>query len=73
MILKKHLDEKLLGRSDTTLYHFRLEGGYRRWVKGKNPHVRYAFTVIKEEPIPADDDVAAEIKGEPVAAEEGQR
>ena len=54
VVLKKNLDVTFLGHTDTKLYQFRLEGGNRRWVKGKNPHVRYVFTVLKEEPLPED-------------------
>ncbi len=83
VILSKYIGVAFLGRNETTLYHFRLEGGYKRWNKGKNPHVRYVFTVIKKEPIPTDDGsvpaakvdggVAVEIKDGPVAAKEAQR
>ncbi len=41
VILSKYIGVAFLGRTDKTLYHFRLEGGYKRWNKGKNPHVRY--------------------------------
>jgi hypothetical protein len=55
VLFHKHLDTTFIGRSDTTLYHLRLEGGNRRWITGKNPHVRYLFTVVKEEPLPVED------------------
>jgi len=56
VILRKHLDVTLLGHTDTKLYQFRLEGGCCRWTKGKNPHVRYGFTVVGEESLPEDGD-----------------
>lgn len=59
VLFKKNLDTTLLGRTDTTFYRLRLEGGNRRWSKGKNPHVRYVFTVLHEEPLPEDGPVAA--------------
>ena len=55
VILGKHLAVTFLGQTDTRTYQFRLEGGLRRWEKGQNPHVRYVFTVVKEEPLPEDD------------------
>lgn len=54
VVLKKNLDVTFLGHTDTKLYQFRLEGGNRRWIKGKNPHVRYVFSVLKEEILPED-------------------
>jgi len=54
VLFRKSLDTTFLGRTDTTLYHLRLEGGNRRWSKGKNPHVRYVFTVLHEELLPED-------------------
>jgi len=54
VVLRKNLDVTFLGHTDTKLYKFRLEGGCRRWIKGKNPHVRYVFSVLKEELVPED-------------------
>ena len=56
VVLSKHLDEEFLGRTDTKLYHLRLGGGHRRWVAGKDPHVRYYFEVLKEEDRPDEDE-----------------
>ena len=55
VLLSKHLGEEFRGRTDTKLYHFCLEGGCRRWIKGKNPHVRYVFTVLGQEDLPVED------------------
>lgn len=55
-VLKKHLDVVFEAESETTRYRLRLEGGFRRWVKGKHPHTRYVFTVLHEELIPADEE-----------------
>lgn len=56
VLLRKHLDEEFRGRTDTKLYHFRLRGGCRRWIPGKNPHVRYVFDVLGTEDLAAEDD-----------------
>ena len=37
VVLKRHLDVTFLGQTDTKRYQFRLEGGNRRWKKGKKP------------------------------------
>lgn len=58
-LFSKHLEEQFHGRTDTTVYHLRLEGGCRRWVKGKNGHVRYVFTVLGKEDLPVEDEPAA--------------
>ena len=54
VLLSKHLDTTFIGRTDTTLYQLRLEGGNRRWNRGKNPYVCYVFTVTHQEPVPED-------------------
>ena len=54
VLLSKHRDTSFIGRSETKLYRFRLDGGNRRWIAGKNPHVRYCFTVLHEELLPED-------------------
>ena len=54
VLFSRYLDTAFQGRTETTLYHLRLEGGNRRWIAGKNPHVRYVFTVLHEEPLPED-------------------
>jgi hypothetical protein len=54
VIFHKHLEATFLGQTDTKRYKFRLEGGNRRWVEGKTPHVRYVFTVLNEESLPED-------------------
>ena len=41
--------------TDTKRYTLKLEGGLRRWVQGKNPHVRYRFVVQAEEELPVED------------------
>lgn len=55
VLLSRHLDEIFHGRTDTKLYHLRLEGGCRRWGKGKNPHKRYVFTIVGQEDLPKED------------------
>ena len=41
--------------TDTKRYTLKLEGGLRRWVQGKNPHVRYRFVVQEEHELPVED------------------
>ena len=59
VVLAKNVGVTFIRRTDTTLYQFRLEGGCRRWFKGDNPHTRYVFTVIGEEPLPDNGPVVA--------------
>lgn len=44
-VLKRHCEVTFLASTDTTSYRLRLDGGFRRWTPGKNPHTRYVFTV----------------------------
>ena len=46
---------RLEARTPTKQILVRLEGGFRRWSKGKNPHTRYAFTVLEEKAIPIEE------------------
>jgi hypothetical protein len=55
VLLSKHLDEEFRVRTDTKLYRLRLEGGCKRWTRGKNPHVRYVFTVLGQENLPVEE------------------
>ncbi|GAB4138405.1 MAG: hypothetical protein Tsb009_06610 [Planctomycetaceae bacterium] len=48
VILKRHLDVTLEAATDQMSYRLQLEGGFRRWERGKNPHTRYVFTVLEE-------------------------
>ncbi len=57
VLFRKNVGSTFIGRSETMLYQFRLEGGNRRWQQGKNQHVRYVFTVLSEEPLPEDGEV----------------
>jgi len=56
-VLKRHLDETFTAQTETKTLQLRLEGGLRRWLKGKNPHVRYVFTVLEETERMTDDEV----------------
>jgi len=49
-VLTRHLGVEFLASTDTTSYRLQLEGGFRRWTKGKNPFTQYVFTVLAEEP-----------------------
>jgi hypothetical protein len=46
--LKPLIGETFRVETETRRYRLRLEGGFRRWVPGSNPHVRYRFEVLEE-------------------------
>jgi hypothetical protein len=54
VVLSPLRGETFEAKSETRRYKLRLEGGLRRWVVGKNPHVRYLFEVLEEEEIPVE-------------------
>ena len=49
VLLSRHLEETFEATTDTKRLRVQLDGGFRRWVKGANPHVRYVFKVVEEE------------------------
>ena len=49
-VLHNHLGSMLRSSTDTTKYSFRLDGGFRRWTRGKSPYTQYVFRVMAEEP-----------------------
>jgi hypothetical protein len=55
VVLSRYCDETFEARTPTKQILVRLEGGFRRWSKGKNPHTRYAFTVLEEKAIPIEE------------------
>ena len=55
VLLKPLRGETFEVATDTKRYLLKLEGGLRRWVQGKNPHVRYRFVVEAEEELPVED------------------
>jgi hypothetical protein len=57
VLLKPLLGETFDVATDTRRLKLRLEGGFRRWLPGKNPHVRYQFTVLHEEDMPVGEDL----------------
>lgn len=59
VVLKRHLHETFTGFTETKRLHLRLEGGLRRWKKGKSAHVRYFFEVLETTDRPTDDLVPA--------------
>lgn len=69
VVMKKHLDVTFEAESKTKRYRLRLEGGFRRWDRGKNPHTCYVFTVLHEELIPADEDVVEDLNHSPTKEE----
>lgn len=54
VLLKHHCEIRIEAKSETTRYSLRLKGGFRRWIRGKNPHTRYLFTVMDSEDIQVD-------------------
>lgn len=57
-ILKNNLEVVFEARTDTKRYRLKLEGGFRRWESGKNPHTRYRFLVLDEADRPVDEEPA---------------
>lgn len=49
VLLRPLVGETFLVETETRRYRLRLLGGLRRWLTGKNPHVRYQFEVASEE------------------------
>ncbi len=54
VVLSKQLEVTFEARTETKRLRVRLEGGFRRWVKGQNPHTKYVFKVLEEENLPLD-------------------
>lgn len=46
VIMKRHLQVTFDVQTDQKVYLLKLEGGFRRWEPGKNPHTRYRFEVL---------------------------
>jgi hypothetical protein len=63
VILSRHLEETFDVATETARLRVRLEGGCRRWVAGKNPHVRYVFTSLSEEVVAEEDAGAGGLVG----------
>jgi hypothetical protein len=55
VVLSRYREETFEARTPTKQIMARLVGGFRRWSKGRNPHTRYAFTVLKEKGIPIEE------------------
>jgi hypothetical protein len=55
VILKRHLEETVEARTDRKRLKLQLDGGFRRWTPGRNPHTRYVFNVLEEEMLAVDD------------------
>ena len=51
VLLSRHLDEVFDAKTDEKRIRVRLDGGFRRWVKGENPHTRYVFWVIEQKAV----------------------
>jgi hypothetical protein len=48
VVLSPLIGETFEVATDTKHFRLKLDGGVRRWVPGKNPHVRYQFIVMEE-------------------------
>ena len=48
VVLARHLGLRLHAETDPKSYEFQLNGGFRRWAPGRNPHTRYVFDVVSE-------------------------
>jgi hypothetical protein len=55
VVLKNHLNETFVATTTSKRLKVRLEGGNRRWKRGKNAHVRYCFKVLTTEDLPVDE------------------
>jgi hypothetical protein len=55
VVLSKHRDDIFEARTSTQAIQVRLEGGFRRWNKGKNPCTGYVFRVLEEKAIPIEE------------------
>jgi hypothetical protein len=56
VILSRHLDSGFEVETEKLRMSVRLEGGFRRWIPGKNPQTRYVFNILKEESKAAEDE-----------------
>jgi hypothetical protein len=54
VLLRPLVGETFESSTEVKRYKLRLEGGSRRWIAGKNPHVRYRFEVLLEEELAED-------------------
>ena len=61
VVLKPLIGETFEVSTRTRQFKLRLEGGSRRWLPGKNPHVRYCFVVAAEEELPVEEDLHLEL------------
>jgi hypothetical protein len=55
VVLNRYREEIFETRTPTKKMRVRLDGGYRRWTKGKNPSTRYLFRVLEEEFLPIEE------------------
>jgi hypothetical protein len=59
VIISNRKECEFEGASEDKLYRLRLEGGFLRWTKGANPHVRYRFTVLSETKRPVEGELGS--------------
>jgi hypothetical protein len=55
VVFSRYRDEIFAARTPAQEIRVRLEGGYRRWSKGKDPCKRYVFSVLEEKPLPIEE------------------
>jgi hypothetical protein len=55
VVLNRYREEIFEARTPTKKLRVQLDGGYRRWTKGKNPCTRYLFRVLEEEVLPVEE------------------
>jgi hypothetical protein len=55
VLFSRYAGESFETRTDLEQLVVCLEGGNRRWTTGKNPHVRYVFRVLQNQPLPVEE------------------
>ena len=62
VVLKRYLHKTFTAYTETKRLRLRLDGGLKRWKKGKSPHTRYFFEVIEATDRPTDEQDATEVE-----------
>src|SRR5262249_20115 len=55
VVFSKYRDEMFEARTATAMVRVQLEGGLRRWSKGKNPFTCYVFRELEETALPVEE------------------
>lgn len=64
VLLSRHLEETFEAVTETERLRVRLDGGFRRWIKGENPQKRYVFDVLQKDSLPVKDNSCSNEKSE---------